>query len=231
MHKHIVEAVENIVLLQYFGKYLYIYYYCHPPPTLPLLFWYHNFIIIIFIIWSRNSAIDAVIRLRVGRFGLRIPAGARYFPRLHNIRTWSWAHPPYYSLGTGVISRGLRDRRVKLNAVLHLLPRSRMNGAIPLLPVYAFKTWTKTISPLQYIHNQASAGSRNQMFGTSNINTNTGHCTKLGASTSCIYISPPPHPFDWSILFALLCVSSVLSHNASLSSCCLHSFRIRYTFW
>ena len=171
-----------------------------------------------------------MIRLRVGRFGLRIPAEARYFPRLHNIRTSSWAHPPYYCLGTGVISRGLRDRRVKLNAVLHLLPRSRMIEAIRLLPVYAFMAWTKTTSPLPYVHNQTYADSRNQMFSTSNINTNTGQCTKLGASTSCFYISPPTHPFDWPIPFALLCVPSVLSHNACLSNCCLRSFRIRYTF-
>lgn len=171
-----------------------------------------------------------MIRLRVGRFGLRIPAGAIYFPRLHNIRISSWAHPPCYSLGTVVISRGLRDRRAKLNAVLHLLPRSRMNGAIPLLPVYAFMAWTKTTLPLPYIHNQAYADSRSHMFSTSNINTNTGHCTKLGASTSCFYISPPTHPFDWSIPFALLCVPSVLSHNACLSSCCLHTFRVRYIF-
>jgi hypothetical protein len=34
------------------------------------------------------------------------------------------------------------DRSVKLTAHLHLAPRLRMSGTIPLLPLYAFMVWT-----------------------------------------------------------------------------------------
>jgi len=37
-------------------------------------------------------------------------------------------------VGTGVLFRGYGGRGVKLAAHLHLLPRLRMGGAIPLLP-------------------------------------------------------------------------------------------------
>ena len=158
---------------------------------------------------------------------MRIPARARYFSRLHKIQTSSWAQPACYSLGTGVISRGLSDRHVQLAILLHLLPRLRMSVARPPIPVYAFMARTRTTSPPPYIHNHEYTDSRKQMFGTSNINTKTRHCTKLVASTSCYYNSPPKQPVDWSSLFALLCVPSVLFHNTCLSSCCLHSFRIR----
>ena len=34
-----------------------------------------------------------------------------------------------------------------VTAYLHLAPRLRMSGAIPLLPVYAFMAWTGTALP------------------------------------------------------------------------------------
>ena len=150
------------------------------------------------------------------------------FPRLQKIRSSSWAQPAYYSLGTGVTSRGLSQRQVKLTTLIHLLPRLRMSGTIPLHPLYVFMGLSLTTSSLPYIHNNENADSRNQMFSTSNINTNIGHCTKLVASISSFYNSPPKHPVKWSIPITLFCVPSVLFHNACQSSCCLHSFRITY---
>jgi hypothetical protein len=44
-------------------------------------------------------------RLRAGRSGVRIPAEARGFPHLQNVRTDSRAHPASYSMVTGVHSR------------------------------------------------------------------------------------------------------------------------------
>jgi hypothetical protein len=38
MHKYIVEAVKNIILLQYFDKFLIDLLILISPPTLPLLF-------------------------------------------------------------------------------------------------------------------------------------------------------------------------------------------------
>jgi hypothetical protein len=57
------------------------------------------------------------------------------------VNTDSGAHPDSYSVGTGVFPG---------TAHLHLVPRLRMNGAIPLLPLYAFMAWTGTALPLPF---------------------------------------------------------------------------------
>ena len=51
---------------------------------------------------------------------------------------------------TGVLSRGLSGRGVKLVTHLHLAPRVRMSGAILLFPLYDFMTWTGTTSIIPY---------------------------------------------------------------------------------
>ena len=45
-------------------------------------------------------------------------------------------------MGTGVHSRASGDRGMMLTTHLCLGPRLRLSGATPLLPVYAFMTWT-----------------------------------------------------------------------------------------
>jgi len=47
--------------------------------------------------------------------------------------TVSGANPAFCSMGTGVVSRGWSDRSVKFATHVHLVPRSRISGAIPLL--------------------------------------------------------------------------------------------------
>jgi hypothetical protein len=60
--------------------------------------------------------------------------GARYFYVLQNVQISCGAHPASYSVGTEVFSPGVESGRdVKLTTHLHLEPRSRMSGAIPLL--------------------------------------------------------------------------------------------------
>jgi hypothetical protein len=62
---------------------------------------------------------DSVIRLWAGNSGFRITTD-----RL-------WGLPPAsYSFGTGVLSRGLSFRNVKLRTHLYKVPRLRMSGAI-----------------------------------------------------------------------------------------------------
>jgi hypothetical protein len=39
---------------------------------------------------------------------------------------------------------------MKLTTHLNLVLRLRMVGAIPLLPLYAFMSWTETLLPLRY---------------------------------------------------------------------------------
>jgi hypothetical protein len=36
---------------------------------------------------------------------------------------------------------------VKLTTHLHLVPRLRIGGAVPVFPLYAFITWTRTTLP------------------------------------------------------------------------------------
>ena len=70
--------------------------------------------------------------------GVRVPVGASDSSFLQNVQTASGAHPALYSMGSGVLSRGYSGRGVKLTTHLHLVPRLRMSGAIPLIPLYAF---------------------------------------------------------------------------------------------
>jgi len=52
----------------------------------------------------------------------------------HNVQTGSEAHPASYSMRTGVISLGIKWPGREADHLHHLVPRSRMRGAIPPLP-------------------------------------------------------------------------------------------------
>jgi len=89
--------------------------------------------------WTSGSVKFTTIYKLTGNLSLR-----------HRVQTVSGAHSASYSTGT-------RSRGVKLIARLHLVPRSRMRGAIHPLHLYAFKTWcsikksTGTL-PLPLVH-------------------------------------------------------------------------------
>jgi hypothetical protein len=53
---------------------------------------------------------------------------------LRNVQNSSAAHQGSYSMGTSVLFQGYSGRSVKLTTHLHLVSRSRMSTAIPLLP-------------------------------------------------------------------------------------------------
>jgi hypothetical protein len=86
---------------------------------------------------SRDCDGSIVTRLATGRYGVRIPAGTKYFHRLLKVQTGSEAQQAPCSMGTGCLSRAYSDRGVKLNTHLHLEPRLGMSGAVPLLPLHA----------------------------------------------------------------------------------------------
>jgi hypothetical protein len=70
---------------------------------------------------------------------VRVPAGAGNFSLHHRVQTGSGAHPASYPVGTRGFSPGSKAAGgVKLITHLHLMPRSRMRGAIPPLSQYAF---------------------------------------------------------------------------------------------
>jgi len=92
------------------------------------------YVSLIYLIRNQYSAVGIVASLRTRRSSVRIPAWARYFSLYRNIQTSSEAHPPAYSMGTGV----LWDKAVRVSTQLHLLSRLRMSGDLLLLPLHAF---------------------------------------------------------------------------------------------
>jgi hypothetical protein len=65
---------------------------------------------------------------------IRFPARPGNFSLHHRVQTGSGAHLASYPMGTGAFSLWQSGRDVKLTTHLHLVPRSRMRGAIPPLP-------------------------------------------------------------------------------------------------
>ena len=81
----------------------------------------------------QNYTVHIATVLQAGRNGVRIPAGTRQFSLLQNVQTGSGAHQAYYLMGTEALSRGKRNRSVKLTTHLHLEARFRMSEGTPPL--------------------------------------------------------------------------------------------------
>jgi hypothetical protein len=73
-------------------------------------------------------------RLLDGRFGLRIPVGARDFPFSKTSGLVLWPTPISYCMNIGGFPPRHNGRSVKLIDRLHLAPRLTISGAKPLLP-------------------------------------------------------------------------------------------------
>ena len=69
-------------------------------------------------------------------------AGPRLLSLLQNVQTGSEAHPALHAKDTEVPSRGQSGLRMTFTARLHLQPKVRMSGAVPILPLYTFKAST-----------------------------------------------------------------------------------------
>jgi len=54
--------------------------------------------------------------------------------RFFKVQTDCGAHPPSYSMDSGYFSLDKSGRKVNLATCLHIAPRLRMSGVIPLLP-------------------------------------------------------------------------------------------------
>jgi hypothetical protein len=72
---------------------------------------------------------------------VRFPAGAGNFSLHHRVHNGSGAHQPPIQWEPGALSLGYSGWGVKLTTHFHLVPRSRMRGAIPALPQYVFMVW------------------------------------------------------------------------------------------
>jgi hypothetical protein len=72
---------------------------------------------------------------------VRFPAGIGNFSH-HRVQTGSGAQSTSCPVGTrGSFPGGLSGRGVKLTTHIHLVPKSRMRGAVPPLSRYAFVAW------------------------------------------------------------------------------------------
>jgi hypothetical protein len=80
--------------------------------------------------------VDITYRLDDRSSTVRFPVGAGNFSHHHRVQNGSGAHPIPIQWVPGALSLG-----VKLTTHLHLVPRSRMSGAIPPFPQYASMTW------------------------------------------------------------------------------------------
>jgi hypothetical protein len=77
-------------------------------------------------------------RLQDGRTGFRIPVRTRDFSLFRNVHTVLGAHPTSYSMSNVCFSQGRKGHRAtNLTSYPRLLKSLRMNGALPLLPLYA----------------------------------------------------------------------------------------------
>jgi len=92
-----------------------------------------------------NKIFGIAIRLRAGQSGIRIPAATRDFFFLSPKPSGPVLGPnqPLFN-GYGFSFLGWNCRCVELTTNLYLLPRLRMCGAVPLLPLFAFVSWTGT---------------------------------------------------------------------------------------
>ena len=81
--------------------------------------------------------------------GFEIWQGQQNF-LLQNVQNRTGAHSASHSMGTGVLSRRYSGQGKTLTIRQHLHTMLRMNGSIPLLPLYAFTGWT--IPPALHTH-------------------------------------------------------------------------------
>jgi hypothetical protein len=96
---------------------------------------------------SRDSLVSVATRLRVGRSEVRILAGARDF--FH--QTSKPAVGPTQPHIQRVLVFFLRPKATgawSWPVTSFLVPKLRMSGCLPLLPLYAFMAWTDTTLPV-----------------------------------------------------------------------------------
>ena len=142
---------------------------------------------------------------------------------LQNVHTGSGAHPASYSMITGALfGGGWNCRSLKLTTHLHLVPRLRMSGAIPLLPLYAFVAWTGKALPfylsifrltlLQLLRNKIRE--RERLLRNKIKDFFTCHGRINLAQRQCLVFKQLP--FHWDVTS-----TKCIGQSQFLRSCCL----------
>ena len=96
--------------------------------------------------WFNRQCFLRVLGVRLDGAGFEFPVGAKCY-LLQNVQIGSGALQTPCSMGTGVLSRRYIGWGMKLGNHINLESRLRINGAIPLLPLYACMAWTETVLP------------------------------------------------------------------------------------
>jgi len=93
---------------------------------------------------QHSSIVGIATRLHTTQSVVQTPVGARDF----SFQDWLWVPTNLLFSGNHHFFPPWLSRQVmKLTTHLHLLPRLRMTGAVPLLPLYPSMAWTgKTLS-------------------------------------------------------------------------------------
>ena len=98
---------------------------------------------------SRKCSPQSGTALRAERCEVRVATGAGKFHVPENVQTGPEAHPAYCVLVTGSSCPWIKMRDVRPTAHRKLIPKLRMNGAIPLLPLYSLMECKGTTLPLR----------------------------------------------------------------------------------
>jgi hypothetical protein len=85
-----------------------------------------------------------------GRSGIRVLAGARYFSLHRNFHTVSGARQPSIQPEFDFFTRALSGRGMNFTTHRHLVPKLKISGAVPMLPLDTFMGWTGTTSHLHF---------------------------------------------------------------------------------
>ena len=103
-----------------------------------------SFPILYSLISSQCNAVDTATTLRNMRSGFVSLLGAWDFSLFLRFQTGCGTNPASYSKDIRVLSRRWKGWGVMFTThPLNIVPRLRMSGAIPLLPIYAFMAWTQ----------------------------------------------------------------------------------------
>jgi hypothetical protein len=100
------------------------------------------------IFWSRDDVRSIATTLQAAPNGVRIFQGEGNDYLLQNFQAGFGDRPGLHSVVTGILSREIEAARsVNFTTYIHLMPRLRMSGVIPLIPLYAVMAWKGTSSP------------------------------------------------------------------------------------
>ena len=100
--------------------------------------------------WEHSSIVSIATRLHTTESVVQIPVEARDF----SFQDWLWVSTNLLFNGNHHFSPWLSSQVMKLTTHLHLLPRLRMSGGVPLLPLYPSMAWTgKTLPFITFVWN------------------------------------------------------------------------------